>query len=316
MADRNLKKLALWKHQRDAVLTGEAYFASGSKRGCLIHMPTGTGKTGVMAVLATMRAASEPVLVVCPSAALVEQLMSEFRSRFWDTIGAGPEWRPDQVLQALPGSVGQLGDKLRGFSGQRTIVVATIQAVQQIHATRDISLLRGTIGTIVFDEGHREPAPLWAAVVREFNVPTVLFSATPFRGDLKVFNVDEGYIHFLSFEQAVAAALIRGVDVRKMNLSDDASTFAAQVVAETDRLAANGRLDPGYKVIVRAGSEDTVLDLYHAFVAVLAGRNDGVMALHNNFTLTGRPGAQMRPDVPADLRQRSERFLLHQFMLV
>ena len=111
-------------------------FAHGDplNRGCLIHMPTGTGKTGVMAVLATMRSASAPVLVVCASAALVEQLMSEFRSRFWDTISAGPEWRPNRILQALPGSVRQLGDELRASGGQRTIVVATIQAVQQIHA--------------------------------------------------------------------------------------------------------------------------------------------------------------------------------------
>jgi hypothetical protein len=316
LSDQDLKKLKLWAHQRDAVRSGEAYFGSGSKRGCLIHMPTGTGKTGVMAVLATRRAASNPVLVVCPSAALVEQLMSEFGSRFWNTIGAGPEWHPEQVLQALPGSVQQLGDRLRASSGTRTIVVATIQAIQQIHANGEVARLRGVIGTIIFDEGHREPAPLWAVVVRDFDVPTVLFSATPFRGDLKVFNVDDAYIHFLSFEEAVAKALIRGVDVRPMNLSDDATKFTSQIVAETDKLVTAGRLDVDHKVIVRAGSEDAVLDLYHAFVAALAGRTDGVIALHNNFTLSGRPGAQLRPDVPTNLKQRSERFLIHQFMLV
>lgn len=279
-------------------------------------MPTGTGKTGVMAVLATRRAASAPVLVVCPSAALVEQLMSEFGTRFWDTIGAAPDWRPDLVLQALPGSVQQLGNQLRASVDQRIIVVATIQAVQQIHSVGDIGCLKGSIGTIIFDEGHREPAPLWAAVVREFNVPTVLFSATPFRGDLKVFNVDDAHIHFLSFEDAVAKALIRGVDVEVMDLSWDATVFAGQVVAESDRLIGTRELDPRHKVIVRAGSEDAVIDLYHAFVHALAGRTDGVVALHHNFTLAGAEGAQQRPDVPANLRQRLERFLIHQFMLV
>ena len=279
-------------------------------------MPTGTGKTGVMAVLATRRAASAPVLVVCPSAALVEQLMSEFGTRFWDTIGAAPDWRPDMVLQALPGSVQQLGNQLRASADQRIIVVATIQAVQQIHSVGDIGCLKGSIGTIIFDEGHREPAPLWAAVVREFNVPTVLFSATPFRGDLKVFNVDDAHIHFLSFEDAVAKALIRGIDVQVMGLSEDATVFAGQVIAESDRLISARELDPGHKVIVRAGSEDAVIDLYHAFVHALAARTDGVIALHHNFTLAGGEGAQQRPDVPPNLRQRSERFLIHQFMLV
>lgn len=316
IGDRDPAKLHLWSHQLDAVLSAEAYFASGSKRGCLIHMPTGTGKTGVMAVLATRRGASAPVLVVCPSAALVEQLMSEFSTRFWDTIGAAQEWRPEQVLQALPGSVQHLGDQLRASAGLRAIVVATIQAVQQIHAAGDIGRLQGEIGTIIFDEGHREPAPLWAAVVRQFDVPTVLFSATPFRGDLKVFNVDDNHIHFLSFEHAVDDALIRGVDVHVMNLSDDTTTFARQVVAESDRLVSSGELDRGHKVIVRAGSEDTVIDLYQAFILALAGRSDGVIAMHNNFVLSGVSGAQQRPDVPSDLRQRSERFLIHQFMLI
>ncbi|MER8733483.1 DEAD/DEAH box helicase family protein [Mesorhizobium sp. M0166] len=53
---RDLSQLDVWPHQLDAITAGEAYFASGSPKGCLIHMPTGTGKTGVMAVLATRRA--------------------------------------------------------------------------------------------------------------------------------------------------------------------------------------------------------------------------------------------------------------------
>jgi hypothetical protein len=57
---------------------------------------------------------------------------------------------------------------------------------------------------------------------------------------LLVDHLSDGYIHFLSFEEAVASALIRGVDVRKMDLSDDATTFAGQVVAETDRLTGMG----------------------------------------------------------------------------
>ncbi|MDS1138765.1 DEAD/DEAH box helicase [Nitratireductor indicus] len=316
ITDRDPAELKLWDHQIAAVRAVEKYFHTGSDRACLVHMPTGTGKTGVMAVLATRRAASDPVLVVCPSAALVEQLIKELNADFWDRIGAVAEWRPDEVLQVLPSSVSDLVDKLEGVGGRRVIVVSTIQAMQQIHSAGDDVKLHGSIGTIVFDEGHREPAPLWAKVVRGFAVPTVLFSATPFRGDLKIFNVDDEHIHFLSFQTAVEDSLIRAVEIQESALPDDKATFAAAMITERDALIRDGVFDPDCKMIVRAGTEEDVSELFDAFVAALNGRPDGVLALHNRFGAWGEVGAQRRSDVPDDLKNRPEKFLIHQFMLV
>ena len=279
-------------------------------------MPTGTGKTGVMAVLATRRAATDPVLVVCPSAALVDQLIKELKADFWDRIGADPEWYPDEVLQALPSSVNSLAAKLEGAGGQRVIVVSTIQAMQQIHSAAKDVKLHGSIGTIVFDEGHREPAPLWAKVVRGFAVPTVLFSATPFRGDLKIFNVDEEHIHFLAFQKAVEDSLIRGVNIQESALPDDKAAFATTMIAERDALIAGGVFGPDCKMIVRAGTEEDVSELFGAFVAALSGRPEGVLAMHNRFGTLGDVGEQQRSDVPGDLKARPEKFFIHQFMLV
>lgn len=308
-------KLKLWKHQRTAVATCGHYFESDSLKSCLVHMPTGTGKTGVMAVLASRRSVESPVMVVCPSAALVEQLMKELSNDFWARIGAPDEWRPDHVYQALPGSIDALAAKLAAPDRGRVVVVSTIQAVQQVYADDAIGKLSGKIGTILFDEGHREPAPIWAKVVRGFGVPTVLFSATPFRGDLKVFNVDDDHMHFLSFDEAVDQALIRGVKVEERHLAQDTLLFAVQVVEERDRLIRDGIFDQDCKVIVRAASESTVSDLFDAFVVALEGRDEGVLAMHNNFADSGDPGALRRGSVPS-LKGRNEHFLIHQFMLV
>jgi hypothetical protein len=215
-------------------------------------MPTGTGKTGVMAVLASRRAAEKPVLVVCPSAALVAQLRLEFESEFWKRLAAPDIWRLDSVVQALPGSIDALSGQLKKAVGKRVIVVATIQAVQQIYAAGEVSKLHKFIGTILFDEGHREPAPSWAKVIRSFAVPTVLFSATPFRGDLKVFDIDENHIDFLSFSDAVAHALIRGVTIEERALSNDTAIFAKQIIEARDKLVADQIFDKDCKVIVRA----------------------------------------------------------------
>lgn len=82
--------LALWPQQHAALDTVEAYLAPARGRACLVNMPTGTGKTGLMATIARQRAQVRPVLVVCPSAALVEHLIAEFDDRSWDKIGANP----------------------------------------------------------------------------------------------------------------------------------------------------------------------------------------------------------------------------------
>lgn len=312
---RNISELGLWPHQHSAIASAQAYFESNTKKGCLIHMPTGTGKTGVIAVLASLRARSTPVLVVCPSAALVEQLESQLATGFWEKIAAHESWKPDAVYQLLPSNAATLVATITRDTNRSTIVVSTIQALQQIHVGGEgYAELRALIGTIVFDEGHREPAPVWADVVRSFDVPTVLFSATPFRNDLKIFNVDDGHIHFLSFSQAVNARLIRDVRIDSRNIPLDKQAFAREMVGIRDELVRNRHFSADNKMIVRAGSEEDVIELYQAFTEVLAGRTEGVLAIHHNFDSVGVPG--MYPAVPTQLVNRPEKFLIHQYMLI
>jgi superfamily II DNA or RNA helicase len=311
----NIKSLKLWPHQRNALEATNRYFTSGSTRSGLVQMPTGTGKTGVMATIATTRAGVQPVLVVCPSVALVQQLTDDFSSLFWKKIGADAAWAPEKILHLLPSSVESTTKAMDNARGDRVVVVATVQALQQIHAGSDYGRLANRFGTVLFDEGHREPATLWAKAVRGLAAPTILFSATPFRNDLKIFDVDPDHVHFLSFEQAVTKHLIRGVEIVEESLDRGAFEFAKKVITTRQKLVSEGRFGPESKIIVRAASEDDVETLFAAFVKALGARTEGVLALHHNYAQDGPPGRQRRPDVPPDLRSRSERFLIHQFML-
>jgi hypothetical protein len=310
-------QLALWNHQRAAITACENYFATATDRAALIHYPTGTGKTGIMAVIAARRSQADPVLVICPSAALVGQLGNEFRADFWQRIGAPAHWAPEQVLRLLPSEVDDVVAKVTGAAaGVRTVVIGTVQTLQRIHAGEDYAKLQALFGTILFDEGHREPAPAWAKAVRGFNAPTVLFSATPFRNDFKLFKVDDDHIAFLSFRDAVAQNLVRGVTIEERALPGGVQAFAQAVVAWRDALVANGDARPADKLIVRTAPGEDVLALFDAFNAALAGRNDGVLAIHDGFARDGVPGSERRGDVPANLRQRAERFLIHEQMLI
>jgi type I site-specific restriction endonuclease len=136
-----------------------------------------------------------------------------------------------------------------GARGDRVVVLSTIQALQQIHGGPDYSRLAGRFGTVMFDEGHREPATLWAKAVRGLGAPTVLFSATPFRNNLKIFDVDPDHVHFLSFEQSVADRLIRGVEIVEEPLDGGASGFA--------------RRAPSIRYAGQCGSSEQMIGLLH-----------------------------------------------------
>ncbi|MAM40393.1 MAG: RNA helicase [Erythrobacter sp.] len=293
------------------------YFASTPSKGALVQHPTGTGKTGIMAVTGCLRAVEGPVLIICPSAALADQLTREVGSEFWRKVKAPTEWKPEMVFQLLPKDIGAAADRITSRApAERVVVITTVQALQQIHATPTrYARLVGLFASVLFDEGHREPAPAWARAVRGLKAPTILFSATPFRNDIKLFDIDLDHVAFLSFHDAVDRHLIRNVTIDPTPLPSSLQGFAGAVIARRDQAIADGSLPPNAKVIVRANSADGVRDLFDAFKAKLGNRHDGILGVHNRFKLEGDTGAQLRPDVPNDLAARPERFLIHQFML-
>jgi hypothetical protein len=119
---------SLWEHQRAAVETIQAYLNASDPgdRAALITMPTGTGKTGVIA--ATVMLLHSVVghrLVLSPWDALADQLIDDLRGRFWSRLPA--EQRPGlPPVKRLPSS----SDVARiGQASEPTVFVATIAAI-------------------------------------------------------------------------------------------------------------------------------------------------------------------------------------------
>lgn len=315
----NLDELALWPHQRAAVDRTLGFLSQpADRRAVLIHHPTGAGKTGIMAAVGRVRAETKPVLVVCPSAALVGQLETQFRAAFWDRIGAPEGWRFWHTARLTITRVDRVKEVIAAAAGEAVAVFATIQALQQIHAhDAEYQKLHDVFGAVFFDEGHREPAPQWGRAARGLGAPVVLFSATPYRNDLKIFEVNQDFTSFVSFQAAAEGGLIRPVDVEERALPLPAAAFAAEVVALRDDLVAVGRARPHDKMIIRADNAGEVEDLFEALRALLqqAGRDDGVLAIHDTFRHEGAGTAWKWDEVPPNLSGRAERFLIHQHML-
>jgi hypothetical protein len=89
-------KCGLWLPQRRAVAFGHAYLASrrherpgAPGEAALIKMPTGTGKTAVIAMLACASPLVGKTLILTPRAGLVHQMKYDLSFRFWGPVLGG-----------------------------------------------------------------------------------------------------------------------------------------------------------------------------------------------------------------------------------
>src|SRR5713101_6431456 len=82
-------KSKLWKHQRAALDFAISHLNKYDSP-CLIRMPTGTGKTGVIACL-TRLSNQGSALVLTPWAHLRIQMITDLEKGFWEKIDVIPK---------------------------------------------------------------------------------------------------------------------------------------------------------------------------------------------------------------------------------
>src|SRR5215831_2137968 len=96
-----LPALPLWEHQKKAIEVIHGYLLESrnqtSHGAALIHMPTGTGKTGVIAIASHFINQIGTVLLLCPRIALRDQLAREVKSRFFEKFGLDPSQLPKKI---------------------------------------------------------------------------------------------------------------------------------------------------------------------------------------------------------------------------
>ena len=312
-AARDWSTLSLWPNQREAIAFALGYLNAGESRAALVQMPTGTGKTGVMAVVASLLLPSQSVIVLSPSAAVTQQLIADISGAFWNKIGADRSWIPPAVTHLLPSSRTHL---IEDLSKKNHVLIGTIQSLEQIASDDDpkfYGALQQYGGVVFIDEGHREPAREWAEAVRGLQKPSILFSATPYRSDLNLFNVSDDYVSFLSFREGVDLNIVRDVDFDDLGADQNAQAFVGALVKKYERWRSDGDIANDAKVIVRAASKSTVDALHAAFKRRLKNTQIGFLAVHDRYKSNG--GTKLHA-VPKDLRVRDEVFLIHQYKLM
>lgn len=321
-----------WSHQKDAIKLLGRYLAMGEvcrKHAALIRMPTGTGKTGIMAVLANYfsRLNIDNVVIIAPSEFLTEQISNALNCDFWLAVKGRPEKGSKPCVKFLPST---LEKTLAVLKGNPAVYVCTSQALDMLHRNfrlddadpfkreswTDAYLeLRRRTNLVLVDEGHREPAKEWAKAVRSFSLPTILFTATPYRNDLRFFRVgpEDGFRYTFRFQEAVERRIIRDVSFK------DDEHFGGRPERFVDALVRYFSGDfqsqipasvKSPKVIVRCENFETLRQIKNLLVRKLKDPKK-VLAVHDKFPENDNEKQEFH-DVPI---KHPATFWVHQFKL-
>ena len=218
----------------------------------------------------------------------------------------------------------------------RVILVGTHQALEKIRRTAGdeanpayeisgelLALMRETFDLIIVDEGHYEPAVSWSRGVREFNLPTVLLSATPYRNDYKSFRVRGRFLFNYPYADAVRQRIIRSVEIVeppkvKAGHGDDAvKNFVKMLKAELPSRIEEAKkwfkTDTVPKIMVRADDLDKLVALQSEIDRVF---KTGSVLIHDRARKTEHNKNRFTSVASAWLARPDAQFWIHQFKLM
>jgi len=277
----------LYPHQVESIKKSREYILGYKNSvdefgGALNRLPTGTGKTGIITVLARCFDDIPNVLILTTSRALRDQMLADISYDFFQTIKLDNNLFEKNVEIFYPSTIQKILSKNKG---KNTVYISTIQTLNEIcsdalnHLFKE---LQNTIDLLIFDEGHREPAPEWANAVRSLNKPTILFTATPYRNDRLKFNINDKYIYAFTHQEANEQNFIRSVKFHELSSSArDYDDFVQELLDQyNDKILKNkpSGIDVA-RVIIRCDNSQDI-------EAIVNRINDkGVFAkgFHDNF---------------------------------
>lgn len=346
-------KPALYEHQRRAIQTIIAYLSADPhlperptlREAALLKLPTGTGKSGIVAVLARCLPTISRTLVLTPRESLVEQMIDDIRFRFWKHLGytaqdgvtfvagtalIGAELADAYVETLVPSRGEQILQHVPPAA--KAILVGTYQALDLIRrrardgrperaakarTAQELLRLLATFDLVVVDEGHYEPAVSWSKVVRELNRPTVLFSATPYRNDFKSFRVRGQFVFNYPHHDAVTSKVIRETDFAAAEPHGSGSAtnkFVAGLAQQLGPLLVRARTWTNTpKVMIRADDLDTLETLQSCVDRALKTKS---VLVHDRAEATRQYPRRYQSARRAMRECGDAQFWLHQYKLM
>lgn len=174
----------MFLHQRHAITKIEKLLSSGKKK-CLLHMPTGSGKTTTaMRIVGNLFLNSSPTMVIwlAYNEELCEQAIEEFK-KTWSNIGD----RRIRLFRYFRGYTPDLISKTKNC--KESIVFASLNKLNFAEQKGNVflSTLSDRTDMVVMDEAHQAMAPTYMNILQQlvekrFRTTRLLgLSATPGR---------------------------------------------------------------------------------------------------------------------------------------
>ena len=197
----------LRRGQRGALYATLSHFTL-SDEAAVVVLPTGSGKTAVLILLAFWLQAKR-VLVVTPSRLVRQQIAEEFSSlNVLRSAGVIPSIMPSPSVHEVTGRLEETQDweQLATFD----VVVGTPQsvspAISQVATPPD-----GLFDLILVDEAHHSPAKTWNQLLKAFpDARRVLVTATPFRRDKR--EIEGKFVYVFPLSEAYADGVFGNIE--------------------------------------------------------------------------------------------------------
>lgn len=307
--------MPLWDHQRKAVVVLRRYLRgwNSGDGAALITMPTGTGKSAVIAqILANVPAARrlKHMMVVTPWLGLAQQIAEDIDERVWLNLGLP---RPKNLGGVkIVRSAKSFLEEVSKPATQATVFVATFAMALEILNQEDVGIegmARRFVefGGVIVDECHYEPAPSWSQAIRAMGLPICLFTATPFRNDNRMFKLDESSKYRYSHSQAQKDAVLRTPVFHTLARQSSPGAYVAELL---DVLDQQSLLAAGERVLIRCATRSDVA----AIAGVLNECDKRLIAVHEAFDQNDSSG-YLRRRLPAPARRPDVDFYVHQHKL-
>lgn len=251
-------KSSLRKPQKRSLELTESYFASSEIGACLIHMPTGSGKSGIIATICNLQF-DKCCLIVTPRIALTKQIKFAVEKGFFEDVLKEKANPNNKIFKGLVSDQIPLDDK---ENHDDTIYISTIQKLDWIRKNNTLfydSLVK-EVKLVIFDEGHYEPAYSWSQTIRGFKSKKILFTATPFRNDLKPFDISDKFIFPYKYADGVKDKYLREVEFRSEDRDKDDDSFLKKVIAYY-RYKFGSFTKDSPKIIIRCSQRSTIIRL-------------------------------------------------------
>ena len=212
----------------------------------LVVMPTGVGKTVVMALAPFALNVSNNVLILTPNVWLREQIARSIKAMY--------SKRQRGNVRAHP--IGRIGDvdaeiseyDGRGLTGS-DIIVANVQQFakekDELYPKAKDNLSQIKIDLVIADEGHHSAARSWQAVQAEIldknpGVKFVFVTATPQRTDGLLYGItDKSQIYLCKRRDAQTEKYIKQTKPHGIDLSDELKAKAKNTRKEKVKLYSN-----------------------------------------------------------------------------